>query len=387
MAECSSIDDRRHPGAARADEVRAGVVSFEAVNRGPWNVHAFGLVNLIRTAFHAVTLTVSDATNPAARALTLQGKRLDIVRKLPGRVSVSLAVADVGPLDLLFVVAHDMADLDRLYVSQDDWFSSAATKVLILVEAWPLDAEQHPLCFSRVLPLFDHVYTCLESGQAALATAAQMPVSVLAQSVDVLNTPASLSGRTDILSFGRRAEAQHELFLRWVAERGGWYRFDTLPLADGFDIWLHRRSMADSMAFSALTVCNYARFDNTARIGPARVVGTRFWEVVASGSVPIGDAPNEPMWRREFAKLPAHIQLAVECDPDDLTLVDHAVEIGKDPRVRAEIRAFALEHCDFAHRARQILEDVRIPVPPLITDRLASLDTQRDRLLTTVAAG
>ncbi|MEZ5253754.1 MAG: hypothetical protein R2689_07815 [Microthrixaceae bacterium] len=360
-------------------DARVGVVSFRGVNNGPWNVHAFGLVDLVLDVFGGTELLVGPTTNRASSTLTTVGKRLDLVRKLPGRVTVSPTVSEAGPFDVVFAIAHDMTDLDRLYLSEADWYSDSAVKILVMVEAWPIDAEQYPLSFARVLSSFDHVYTCLESGAAALEAVSGRPVRVLAQSVDVLGSPWSDRARCDILSFGRRSEPQHELFGRW-AGANGWYRYDTLPLSDNIDIVTHRRTMAESIAYAALTVSNYARFDDTRRIGDLRVVGTRFWEIVASGGVPIGDAPTEEMWGREFGDLPGFVQLDLSCDSSDVGRVSDAVAIGSDPEIRRANRAFALERCDFAYRVDEIFGDAGISAPAALRDRLQALAEASERV-------
>lgn len=87
------------------------------------------------------------------------------------------------------------------------------------------------------------------------------------------------------------------------------------------------------------------------------------------------------MWKREFGDLPAFVDLPLDCDPNDLSIVDDAVELGRDPRIRAELRAFALERCDWAYRVRDILTDADIPVPVAVERRIAELGRQREQVL------
>ena len=110
------------------------VVTFRDVRHGPWNAHGFALTDLFAEAFDATTLRVADPATYSQQVLASKGKRLDLVRRLPGRSTVRPPVSTLGPTDLLFVVAHDATDLDQLYVTEPDWLESRATKVLVLVE-------------------------------------------------------------------------------------------------------------------------------------------------------------------------------------------------------------------------------------------------------------
>ena len=227
---------------------RTAVISFRGARTGPWNAHAFALTDLVATAFDAQVLTIHDPSTYSHRVLASKGRRLDLVRRLPGRSRLTPTVTDVGPLDLLFVVAHDATDLNQLFMSEPDWLTSDATKVLVLVEVWAQDARNWPGSFARVLPHFDAVFCTLEEGIEELQRAGGVPVEVMAQAVDVLGAPFHAEPRLDVLTIGRRAPAQHELISRWAAERDGWYHFDTLPAGSTPDVDLHRRVTATLLA-------------------------------------------------------------------------------------------------------------------------------------------
>lgn len=358
------------------------VISFRDVRSGPWNVHGFALTDLVAEAFDATVLRVADPNRHAHQVVASKGKRLDLVRRLPGRASVHPTVADIGRLDLLFVVAHDATDLDQLYMSEPDWLvDDSVTKILVLVEVWGSDARQWPLCFSRVLPHFDAVFCTLEEGIDALVEAGGVPVEVMAQAVDVLATPFHATPKLDVLTIGRRHPAQHHLIEAWAEQHEGWYHYDTLPAARVADIDLHRKVMAELLAWSAVSICNYARFDDPARIGTTKGTGTRFFETLASGALIAGDLPTDDMFTDQFGGVAGVAPFPLECADLGTEAVAELVAMGRDPEIRRGNRAHALASQDLAHRLRQILAKVGIDEPKVLTRRFDELDAARTELL------
>ena len=356
------------------------VISFRDVRHGPWNAHGFALTDLIADAFDATVLTVHDPSSFTHMVIASKGKKLDWVRRLPGRSSVSPTVASLGPLDLLFVVAHDATDLNQLFVTEPDWLESSATKVLVLVEVWASDADRWPGSFRRVLPHFDAVFCTLEEGIGALQSASGVAVEVMAQAVDVLNAPFRVDPHLDVLTIGRRHPAQHELLDGWASATGGWYHYDTLPASRVGDVDLHRQVTATMLSQSAVSICNYARFDDVDRIGTTRGTGTRFFETLASGALIAGDLPTDDMFADQFGGVEGIVNLPLDCDGVDVDAVSEIVARGRIASVRRGNRAHALATQDLAHRVRQILGRIDVPEPPLIADRFAALDAQRAAL-------
>lgn len=363
---------------------RTTVISFREVRKGPWNAHGFALSDLIASAFDATPLTVHDPTRHAHRVIVGKGKRLDLVRRLPYRSAVSPPISSLPANDLLFVVAHDATDLDQLFVTEPDWLDTRATKILVLIEVWAEDARRWPNSFQRVLPHFDAVFCTLEEGIEELQRASGVHVEVMAQAVDVLNAPFSVDPRLDVLTIGRRHPAQHTLIESWADHHNGWYHFDTLPVGNVRDVDLHRRATGTMLARSAVSICNFARFDDTSRIGSTKGTGTRFFETLASGALIAGDLPTDPMFTDQFEGAPGIAALPLACSHLDESAIGDLVALGRDPGVRRGNRAHALGHQDLAHRARQILAYVGIEEPPAIGERFAALEAERSAILSSV---
>lgn len=357
------------------------VITFRDVRSGPWNAHGFALTDLMAEAFGATTLRVADPTTPSHRVLADKGKRLDLVRRLPGRAAVNPPVSSLGGTDLLFVVAHDATDLNQLYTSEPDWLDSRATKVLVLIEVWANDARRWPQSYARVLPHFDAVFCTLEEGIDALREASGVPVQTMPQAVDVLNAPFHAEPRLDVLTIGRRHPAQHRLIEAWAEEHDGWYHYDTLSAGSVADVDLHRKVTATMLAQTAVSICNFARFDDTDRIGGTKGTGTRFFETLASGAVIAGDLPTDDMFTDQFGGVEGVRHLPLDCGELDTDAIAQLVALGRDPRVRRSGRAHALAGQDLAHRVRQILGHIGVAEPPAITERFAALAAQRAALL------
>lgn len=367
--------------APRTDRTpTTAVVSFRDIRPGPWNAHAFALTDLVAEAFGATTLVAREPSSATHRGLAGLGKRLDLVRRLPGRARLEPAAAP-GAHDLLFVVAHDATDLDLLFAAEADWLDTRAFKILVLVEVWERDARRWPESYRRVLPHFDAVFCTLEEGIDALSEVSGTHVEVMAQAVDVLNAPFSLDPRLDVLTIGRRAPLQHQLIERWAAEHDGWHHYDTLPAGITSDVDLHRRVTATTLSRSAVSICNYARFDDVDRIGSTHGTGTRFFETLASGALIAGDLPTDPMFHDQFDGAEGVVSFPMECSDLGTDAVAELVAKGRDPRLRRSNRLHALGHQDLAHRLRQILAHVGLAEPPLLVERFARLDDERRAVL------
>lgn len=360
------------------------VITFRDVRHGPWNAHGFALTDLFADAFDATTLRVADPTNYSHQVLASQGKRLDLVRRLPGRSTVQPPVSSLGPTDLLFVLAHDATDLNQLFASEADWLDTPATKVLVLIEVWANDARKWPQSYARVLPHFDAVFCTLEEGIEALQEASGVAVQVMAQAVDVLATPFRPEPRLDVLTIGRRHPAQHRLIEAWADEHNGWYHYDTLPAGRVNDVDLHRKVTAMMLSQSAVSICNFARFDDTNRIGSTKGTGTRFFETLASGALIAGDLPTDDMFTDQFGGLDGVASLPLACSHLGTDVIAELVANGRDHRIRRGNRAHALASQDLAHRMRQILAHIDVAEPPRLTERFAALEAERAELLQSV---
>ena len=223
-----------------SEQPRTAVLSFRQVRAAPYYAHGFHLAELFADVFDASTHFVREPSSRVQQLALEKGRGLGLARRLPGRAGLRPEPDHLGAEDLLFVVAHDMGDLDLLFAAAGDWIESPATKVLVLIEVWSNDAERYPECFRRVVSHFDAVFCTLQEGIASLSAASGKEVQSLAQAVDILSTPWSDSPSIDVLTIGRRSPSQHELFGNWAALRHGWYHYDTLPIAGVKDVDAHR---------------------------------------------------------------------------------------------------------------------------------------------------
>jgi hypothetical protein len=135
---------------------------------------------------------------------------------------------------------------------------------------------------------------------------------------------------------------------------------------------------------SAVSICNFARFDDPARIGSTKGTGTRFFETLASGALIAGDLPTDDMFTAEFGGVEGIASLPLACSHLDTDVIAELVAQGRNPRVRRCNRAHALASQDLAHRMRQILGHIGVAEPPLLTERFEALEAQRAELLSSV---
>ena len=352
----------------------ARVVDFSSFRTFGWSIHGFLMTDVFAEVFDAERLAVRAPTSLAGRASSKFRRGGRLVRAVPGRPSLDPGSGEPNRADLLFAFATDLGDLEILSATRADWSGNHRVKVLWIAELWASSLTLRHRSEFDFLRDFDLIVCSNAQAAAALAPYVQCSVVQMLPAIDVLETPWRATPAVDVLNIGRRSTAQHEAVLRWTSEHDGWYHFDTFGPPTVTQPYVHRQVTASLFSNSAVSVCNYARFDQPGVTGIQAEVGARYAESLAAGCVLAGVHPTNALFLSESGFGGLHgvqpLALSGEISTDE---VDRIVRLGHNPLVRSELRRRACHHHDWGHRIAEIVELLDIEPPKRLTERLRLL--------------
>ncbi len=278
---------------------------------------------------------------------------------------------------MLFVFATDLGDLDVLSATRDDWSPNHAVKVLWITELWASALKKRHGSEFDFLADFDLIVGSNAQAATALMPFVRRPVVQMMPAIDVLAAPWRTTPAIDVLNIGRRSTLQHQALLRWREANDGWYHFDTFGPPTVTEPYMHRLVMASLFANSAVSITNYARFDQPEVTGNQAETGARYVEALAAGTVIAGVHPTNEQFSSEegFGGLEGieHLPLTGDISTDD---IDRLVRLGRRPDVRSGLRRRACLHHDWGHRIADICELIDVSEPERLRERSKSLVDQ-----------
>jgi hypothetical protein len=363
------------PGAARPT---VAVLSLRSLRRVPWMTTAYSMERLLAEAFDAPVSTF-EAPGRGIRAAARNNHKLRRLVRTVGVKPWTIAPRRPGPpADVVFVVVNGVEDLAILWALLPQWPELGRTRVLVQFELWPRDLADSATIVEPVLRAFDRVFTTCSVTRSLLADGRLGPVDEIAPAADVTAYPPAADADRPIavINYGRRSPDQHRLLRAWAAQAGRWYHFDTAKVDAITELDDHQWVLGQLLGHAAFSVCNFARFTEPWRIGPAREAGARFYESLAAGAALLGDLPTTGTFADHFGHLPGVVAFPVGASE----LPDRFHQLQRDPgalrRLSVVHQSEALQRHDVAHRLQHLLDAVELPVPAPILDRIGRL---RDR--------
>jgi hypothetical protein len=210
----------------------------------------------------------------------------------------------------------------------------------------------------KILKRFDHILVGQPGTVEALSAATGRPCHYLAPSTDTLKFcpyPTAPERVIDFYAMGSCPPETHKALLR-MAEAGDWfYLYNTasncpVSYAD------HRSHVAELIKRSRFFLANAARWHDPERTGGQQVLGFRFFEGSAAGTVLIGDAPFSDETFKALFDWPDAV-IPLPCNSGDVAEV--IAELDADPsrleRASKNNVANSLRRHDHVHRWGQVL--------------------------------
>lgn len=307
-----------------------------------------------RIAFHA-----PFALNPGLPRIQLQGK-----------YELFLAVCG-SPADLLMVNAVA------------DWSKACKVSACLIDEAWVKEMADYRH-FLRILARFDVVLLYYSQSVRVLSERTGRKCVFLPPGVDALSFcpyPNAPRRVIDVYSIGRRSTVTHQKLLRMASEDGLFYLHDSIAGDQAIDSTEHRALFINLAKRSRYFIVNPGLIDRPEKRGNQIEIGNRYFEGAASGTIMLGERPDN----REFDKLfdwpDALVHLPYGSDGID-TIIN---ELDQQPERRERISrtnvAQALLRHDWAYRWESILQTVGLDPTPRLTQRKDELQRIAETVL------
>jgi spore maturation protein CgeB len=261
--------------------------------------------------------------------------------------------------DLLVVMCPTYWDF--LYVNAiDGWKDHVKTSVCWLDELWAANLPHYKYWLPS-LTRFDHVVVAMPGTVAPLSDAIGRRCHYVPAGVDAVRFspyPDTPDRVIDVYSVGRKSARVHQALLKQAAGNGIFYVHDTLQSGESqaTDHRQHRDLYASIAKRSRFFMVAPGKANLPEETQRQVVVGFRYLEGSAAGTVMIGQAPDCQQFREMFDWPDA----VIEIREDGSDVADVLARLRSRPdRIREIGRQNArnaLQRHDWAYRWKQILE-------------------------------
>lgn len=302
----------------------------------------------------------------------------DVTRRLafanPGLRRVKLE----RDYDLLVVMCQGYWEF--LYVNAlDGWKDHCKTSICWIDELYAADLPRFKYWLPS-LQRFDHVVVGMPGTTDALGKAIGRPCHYVPGGVDALRFspyPEVPDRVVDVYSVGRRREGSHQALLKLAARDSLFYLHDTLQTADSqaADHREHRDLYAGIAKRSRFFMVAPGKADAPEQTHGQSVVGFRYYEGSAAGTVMIGQAPESQAFRELFDWPEAVVP--VRSDGSDIEAVLSG--LSRQPErlhaiSRRNARGALLRH-DWSYRWNRILSIAGLTPAPGMESRGRTLQS------------
>jgi len=231
-------------------------------------------------------------------------------------------------------------------------------------------------CFAKLISKFDHVVLSSKQGMDIVRKAIRGTCLFQPPGVDALlfcpypNPPTRF---IDVLSIGRRSTVTHEILLNLTRKGKIFYHYDTITGELTNNPEQHRFLLANLAKRSRYFLVYPGLIDEPKATGNEQLVGARYFEGAASGSLMIGEAPKNKEFSICFQSSDVVIELPYN-SPDIGILMD---EIDKQYKRQEEIRRSnildSLRHHDWVYRWEAVLNLAGLNPLPSMLERQSRL--------------
>jgi hypothetical protein len=310
----------------------------------------------------APRIDLSNLRNTAARQIAYH---TPLVLN-PGMEKISLN----DTYDLLFVICGGPTDLIRV-AALGNWRTKCDRAVCLIDELWVTEiAGQRN--FLRMLDKFDLVMLYYSQTVEPLNKKIGPKCAFLPPGVDAIRFcpyPTVPQRSIDVYSIGRRSETTHRALLKMAEDKEMFYLHDSIAANQVLDAKEHRILFANIAKRSRYFIVNPGCIDRPEIRGNQMEIGNRYFEGAASGTMMLGERPNDAVFKKLFDWPDALIYLPYDC----ADVVDVMGAIEADPerqdRIRRRNVKEALMRHDWAYRWETILQAVGLEPIAAMHDR------------------
>ena len=270
--------------------------------------------------------------------------------------------------DLFMAICGNPADLLRVN-AVGNWRRSCRKAICLIDEVWMTEIGPYRN-FLRMLRKFDLVVIYYsQSVKPVNEVIGERKCIFLPPGVDTIRfcPYPNLAERTvDVYSIGRRSAITHRAFMQMATEDHLFYLYDTTSADRVLDPTEHRILFANICKRTRYFIVNPGLIDRPDKRGTQIEMGNRYFEAAASGSILLGERPNNGEFEKFFDWPDALVDLPYD-SPDVRRVL---TELDRQPERQSAMRRMnvheALLRHDWAYRWEAILKAVGIaPLPQL----------------------
>ena len=282
-----------------------------------------------------------------------------------------------GSYDVFLAVCgypHDLLMVNAI----DDWRRHCKVSVCLMDELWirQMDYYRH---FVSILKRFDIVVLYYSQSVKPLHERLGNRCVFMPPGVDTIKFcpyPSPPRRVIDVYSVGRRSEVTHQTLLKMAANDSFFYLHDSITGDQSINPREHRALFANVAKRSRYFIVNPGLIDRPDRRGDQLEIGNRYFEGAASGTIMVGEHPNNPQFGQLFDWPDAVVHLPYGSSDVDAVINELDAQPERQDEIRRTNVTRALMRHDWAYRWEQMLNIVGLePLPELLQrkERLKAL--------------
>jgi hypothetical protein len=286
--------------------------------------------------------------------------------------------------DLFFTICgfpQDLLMVNALSNVQD----TCRISVCLVDELWVKEMFQHRHLL-RILAKFDVVMLYYSQSVNPLSEQIGCKCVFLPPGVDALlfcPYPHPPKRVVDVCSIGRRSEITHQKLLRMARESSLFYLHDSIGGGQAINSKEHRQLFANVAKRSRYFIVNPGKFDEPDVRGNQIETSNRYFEGAASGTIMVGERPNNEEFERLFDWPEAVTQLPYNSCGIDLVISDLDRDSERQDGMRRTSVVQALMRHDWVYRWEAVLKTVGLEPTQAVMKRKKRLRELADVVLQT----
>jgi hypothetical protein len=226
--------------------------------------------------------------------------------------------------------------------------------------------------YLRILDKFDHVFLYYSNSVKPLADRIGPKCVYMPPGVDTIRLcpyPNPPKRVVDVYSIGRRSATTHQALLAMASKGDIFYIYDSTSADQVLDPTEHRELFASIVKRSRYFIVNPGLIDRPDVRGDQIEIGNRYFEGAASGTIMVGERPNNSEFDKLFDWPDSLIDL-----PYNSPAIDTALSaLNSDPRKEDELRSTnvrqSLLRHDWVYRWEIILRQAGLEPLPAAAER------------------
>jgi glycosyl transferase family 1 len=284
--------------------------------------------------------------------------------------------------DLFFAFcgsARDLLMLDAV----SNWRDVCKKSVCLIDELWIREMADHPH-FLRLLKKFDLVMLYYSQSVKPLSERIGRDCVFLPPGVDTFHFcpyPQLHKRVVDVYSIGRRSEITHRTLLQMAEQDGLFYLHDSIAGDQAIDSLEHRALFANVAKRSRYFMVNPGLIDRPEKRGHQIEISNRYYEGAASGTIMIGERPNNGEFERLFDWPEALIHLPYGSHEIGVLIKELDKQPERQDMIRRSNVAQSLLRHDWSYRWEKILASAGLEPMPALLQRKARLRNIADAVL------